>query len=282
MSEAMSSHAEPEPANGAELQVPSLVPGAPTVVIEEGRYLVRWAHTPEDLARALKLRYEVFNLELGEGLEESHVSGRDEDAFDAGCHHLIVEDTKTNEIIGTYRMQTRSMAERNGGFYSDGEFELEGLTQEVLDDSVEIGRACVALEHRKQRVLFGLWKGLAAYMMHMQKRYLFGCCSLTSQDPHEGRAVLQKLAEDGLLYNGLSVEQLPVAPRPHVACVDPDTSPIDTKGLKLPTLFGTYLRFGALVCSPPAIDREFKTIDFLVVMDTATLPARTRATFFGD
>lgn len=260
-----------------EAELPHLLAGAPTLVIHEGAYLIRFAQTNQDLAAALRLRYEVFNLELGEGLEESHIHGRDEDDYDTGCHHLIVEHEPTGRIIGTYRMQTKEMAETNGGFYSSGEYDLSGFPQEVLDQSVEIGRACVALEHRKQRVLFGLWKGLAAYITAMDKRYLFGCCSLTSQDPHEGRMVLEKLRADGLIH-----PEFVVQPLPEVACVDPDTSPVDVSGVKLPTLFGTYLRFGALVCSPAAIDREFKTIDYLVLMDTATLPARTRATFFGD
>ena len=257
--------------------VTSMAADPPQVVIHEDRYRIRFAQTPDELNAALRLRYEVFNLELGEGLESSHLSGRDEDAFDAGCHHLIVEDERNDEIVGTYRMQSREMAVRNGGFYSDGEFDLSGLGDEVLADSVEVGRACVAQEHRKQRVLFGLWKGLAAYLMHSQKRYLFGCCSLTSQDPHEGRAVLERLQADGLVHPTLSVQ-----PRPEVLCEDTDPSPVDIDAVKLPTLFGTYLRFGALVCSPPAIDREFRTIDFLVLMDTATLPERVRRTFFGS
>ena len=37
--------------------------------------------------------------------------------------------------------------------------------------------------------------------------------------------------------------------------------------VKLPRLFSTYLGIGAKVCSPPAIDRRFKTIDFLVMLD---------------
>jgi putative hemolysin len=257
--------------------VRSLAPDPPQMVIREGRYLIRFAQTLDEVAAALRLRYEIFNLELGEGLACSHASGRDEDAFDAGCHHLIVIDQKTDQTVGTYRMQTRAMARTNGGFYSQNEFDLADLTEPVLDDSVELGRACVARAHRKQRVLFGLWKGLAAYTIHQRMRYLFGCCSLTSQDAHEARVVSQKLQEDGLVH-----PELQVRVQAEYQCVDPSSSPLSTRGVKLPTLFGTYLRFGALVCSPPAIDREFRTIDYLVLMDTDTLPAKTRQAFFAD
>jgi len=272
-----SSELEPDrPSSRRPLVESAFRDGAPAVELHEGRYKIHFAQTPEGLAAAQRLRYEVFNLELGEGLEESHLRGRDEDPFDASCHHLLVTDEKTGDVIGTYRMQTRQMARLHRGFYSDGEYDLSGLTEPVLEDSVEIGRACVARAHRKQRVLFGLWKGLAAYMMHTGRRYLFGCCSLTSQDPREGRALMDRLRADGLVHPDLRVE-----PRLAHRCVDPDPAPPNPRSVKLPTLFGTYLRFGALVCSEPALDRAFKTIDYLVLMDTTTLPARTRQTFFG-
>ncbi|HBF35140.1 TPA: hypothetical protein DDW35_11325, partial [Candidatus Sumerlaeota bacterium] len=38
-------------------------------------------------------------------------------------------------------------------------------------------------------------------------------------------------------------------------------------GYKLPKLFSAYMRLGAQVISEPAIDREFKTIDFLIMLD---------------
>jgi len=49
------------------------------------------------------LRFEVFNLELGEGLAESYATGLDVDPFDEFCDHLIVEELATSEIVGTYR-----------------------------------------------------------------------------------------------------------------------------------------------------------------------------------
>lgn len=261
----------------SDLATPSLPGGAPEVEIREGRYLVRFARGPEDLHAALRLRYEVFNLELDEGLAHSHISGRDEDRFDAACHHLLVFDTSSDAIIGTYRMQTSEMARSSEGFYSDGEYHLSDLGDDVLARSVETGRACVAREHRKKKVLFGLWRGLAAYMVHTHKRYLFGCCSLTSQDPVEGVTVMERLRRDGLVHPTLATRV-----REDFACRAHAPDPGAVKRVTLPTLFGTYLRFGALVCSGPAIDREFGTIDYLVLMDVDGLSSRTRATFFGE
>ena len=49
--------------------------------------------------------------------------------------------------------------------------------------------------------------------------------------------------------------------------------------MKVPRLFDSYLAVGAKVCSPPAIDRQFKTIDFFVVFDFQELDAKTRRLF---
>jgi putative hemolysin len=48
---------------------------------------------------------------------------------------------------------------------------------------------------------------------------------------------------------------------------------------KIPRLLRAYLAVGAKICGPPAIDREFKTIDFLTILDLETLHPRVHARF---
>jgi putative hemolysin len=48
---------------------------------------------------------------------------------------------------------------------------------------------------------------------------------------------------------------------------------------KVPKLLRAYLAVGAKICGPPAIDRDFKTIDFLTLMDLETLHPRVSARF---
>jgi putative hemolysin len=255
---------------------PELLPAG---VFEHGRYRVRFARRAGELDSVLRLRYQVFNLEMGEGLAASAATGRDEDAFDAACHHLVVEDA-AGAVIGTYRMQTAAMAAGGLGFYSAGEFDLSALPAEVIARAIEVGRACIAREHRNRQVLFLLWKGLARYLAATGTRYLFGCCSLTSQDPAEGLRALAHFAARGLLH-----PRFTVAPRPGLECAGDAAAAAaavaaDPAAVELPPLFRTYLRYGALVCGPPAIDYEFKTIDFLVLLDSAGLDPRSRALFF--
>jgi len=44
-------------------------------------------------------------------------------------------------------------------------------------------------------------------------------------------------------------------------------------------LVGTYLRYGAKVLGPPALDRGFGTIDFLTVLDVAAMDPKTFQNF---
>jgi putative hemolysin len=245
--------------------------------IEDGKYVARFARLPEEIDRALRLRFEVFNLELNEGFEYSYITGRDEDEFDQSCHHLIVVEKETNDVVGTYRLRTGEMARRTNGFYTETEFDLSSLPPEVIDQSVEIGRACIDRNHRSARVLFLLWKGLALYLACAEKRYMFGCCSLTSQNCADGKRALQQLTRDGHLH-----EILRVRPRLEFACrAENSLSPETKEELELPKLFGTYLRIGAKVCGEPAIDRQFKTIDFFVIFDREEMPEKYREMFFG-
>jgi putative hemolysin len=47
-----------------------------------------------------------------------------------------------------------------------------------------------------------------------------------------------------------------------------------------PRLFRSYLELSARLCGPPAIDRDFRTIDFLTLLDLCYIPERVRARFF--
>ncbi len=251
---------------------PNRIPGVDNVA---GGYALRFARNEDELDRVAKLRFEVFNLELQEGLSESWSTLRDRDQYDRHCHHLIVVEQSTDEVVGTYRMQTHDMATAGAGFYSDDEFVLSSLGDDFLTQAVELGRACVARTHRNSRVLFLLWRGLASYMLHNQQRYFFGCCSLTSQDPADGWHVMQLLRERQLLHKTLHVQ-----PRAQLACFDEDFDPGPSlERVRLPRLMRTYMDYGARIAGPPVIDTQFKTIDFLAVFDMHTISSRVRRLF---
>jgi putative hemolysin len=221
---------------------------------------------------AFRLRFEVFNIELNEGLQSAYASGHDFDKFDAVCDHLIVEHIATNAVVGTYRLQTGLMAKANLGYYSEREFQFAPY-ESLRDQVMELGRACIHREHRSSDALYLLWRGIAQYALLRRARYLIGCSSLTSQDPANGAAVYEALGK----Y--VADSELRTEPQPGF------TIPLagaNRAGDKVPKLLAAYLAIGAKICGPPAIDRDFKTIDFLTLLDLENLHPRVRARFLRE
>ncbi|CAN5885297.1 GNAT family N-acetyltransferase [soil metagenome] len=235
---------------------------APFTVPEGARvapvYRARLAASAADVRAAQALRFEVFNMELDEGLVQSYDTGLDADPFDPVCDHLIVEDASQSTVIGTYRLQTGRMAAEGLGFYSEREFDFapfEARRSQIL----ELGRACIHLRHRNFAVLNLLWKGVGVYAKDHGARFLIGCSSLTSQDPSVGAAAFAHLQSN---LAPADWRTQPMAP--FTCALDDRVAPAP----RIPRLLSAYLAMGAAICGPPAIDREFKTIDFLTWIDT--------------
>jgi putative hemolysin len=209
------------------------------------------------------LRYLVFNLELNEGLESAHQTGYDTDQFDKACDHLIVEHRPSRQVVGTYRLQTGKVAGGNLGYYSAREFDFSPY-EPIRNSLIELGRACIHQRHRSLEVLTLLWRGIASYALARKARYLIGCSSLTSQCEQDGSDMywrLQKFLVAPTLRTRPQPEFIiPInAPSPGMSRINP------------PRLLRAYLSIGAQICGAPAIDREFKTIDFLTLLDLTKL-----------
>ena len=245
------------------------LPSKKDIRIESNGYVARLALTAEDRAAAFRLRFVVFNLELQEGLESAYLTGHDTDRYDDICDHLIVESRATGEVVGTYRMQMGSVAHGNFGYYSEQEFDFtpyEHLRRQIA----ELGRACIHRDHRSTDVLNLLWRGLARYVLVNGGRYMMGCCSLNSQDTAEGHAVYASLK------NYMVPVELQTTPTPQYAL---PRRKGEIAPAQAPKLLRAYLAIGAKICGPPALDREFRTIDFLTMLDLQTLHPRVAARF---
>jgi putative hemolysin len=240
-------------------------------------YRTRLARRRADLQAAQALRFEVFNLELNEGLAQSYDSGLDADPFDEVCEHLIVEDANDGTLVGTYRLQTGRRAREALGYYSEREFDFAPF-ESARSQILELGRACIHRQHRNFAVLNLLWKGIAAYAREQGVRYLIGCSSLTSQDPAEGAAAYARMAPN------LAPVAWRTRPLPAFACSLPHDAQAEPGAARIPRLLAAYLALGAGICGAPAIDREFRTIDFLTWLDieSPTLRAlQARGRFAG-
>ncbi len=279
---------ETEPVSVPEFVLP-LTPARsanPRVHAEIGRYRLRLADSVEDRDAACRLRFKVFNIELGKGLESSYETGLDTDHFDLFCDHLLVEDKQaavgsSHRIVGTYRLQSGITAALNLGYYSQQEFDFapyESIRTEIL----ELGRASIDREHRTPEVLTLLWRGIAQYANDMQLRYLIGCSSLNSIDPREGWHIYRQLE------NSRVAQELQTVPVAGFECPDASASKeigSDSEAPaeygKVPKLLRTYLAIGARICSAPAWDKEFGTIDFLTLLDLRTISSSARNRFLA-
>jgi len=272
---------------------PSLPPTQPTPSIhaEVGRYRLRLAQTMEDREAACRLRFKVFNIELGEGLESSYRTGLDTDKFDMVCEHLLVEDKQeTNaakRIVGTYRMQSGDNAKRNLGYYSEQEFDFAPYEQ-LRSGILELGRASIDREHRTPEVLTLLWRGIAQYATDMGLRYLIGCSSINSKNPADGWQVYRQLEHYVVPPEFKTVPTAAFAcPEPGAeALADPNTA-IDGAAqptadpIKVPKLLKTYLAIGCRIGGAPAWDREFGTIDFLTFLYLKLVSSSARNRFLA-
>jgi putative hemolysin len=227
------------------LGVPFPAETAPEILADCGTYRARLAVSEPDRLAAFRLRFLVFNLELNEGLESAYADGYDTDAFDAVCDHLIVEHAATGAIVGTYRLQTGDTAAANLGYYSEQEFDFAPF-EPLRSRIIELGRACVHRDHRTSDVLNLLWKGIARYAIHQR----LGAC--------------------------LSEPELRTSPTAEYA-LPPVEGPLPE--LEVPRLLRAYLALGARICSTPALDRTFGTIDYLTLLDLETLHPRVARRF---
>ena len=236
------------------------------------QYATRVARSAAEVRAAQKLRFQVFNLELNEGLPQSFATGLDADDYDAVCDHLLVEYVPSGEIVGTYRLQTGLNAAKKLGYYSEQEFcfaPFEPLRGEI----VELGRACVHRQHRNLSVLGLLWKGIADYARERGGRFLIGCSSITSQDPAVAAFTYSELCRKHLVAPPWRTKPLP-------ACECP-LDPLAEQPEPIPKLLRAYLAVGAKICGPPALDRQFQTIDFLTFIDFESLTAHARERFLS-
>ena len=93
-----------------DLQTIRLLPHS-LPLLSNDRYDSRLARTREEIYRAQHLRFEVYNLELGESLSSSYLHQRNQDPFDAVCDHMILIDRMSGEVVGTCLMQSGDSAE---------------------------------------------------------------------------------------------------------------------------------------------------------------------------
>jgi putative hemolysin len=233
--------------------------------VEQPRFAVSVAATSGDVEDALRLRWRVFVDEQGARPEAEASPGIETDRFDPHCHHLVVRDLDSDLAVGTYRVLMADQAELLGGFYTEQEFDLCGLADHRRN-IVEIGRSCVHPDYRSGVVIAMLWTGLAGLILGTDARFLIGCASISMQDGgQEAASVYAKLADEHM-----SPPEFRMTPR--VPLRLDAIQPSDV--VKPPPLIKGYLRAGAEIAGPPAVDVAFGTADLPMLLTLDRLAPR--------
>ncbi len=227
----------------------------------------RIASTPEQIEQAQRLRFQVFSEEYGADLG-AQANGKDEDAFDCWCDHMLVIDEATGELAATTRILHQRQALQAGSFYSEGEFDLTNLRR-LPGTLAELGRTCVHPDYRNGATLALLWAELARYLVEQQVDYLIGCASISMADGgHKAWRIARQLQQKHLCEEHCRVT--PLRALPHLTNQPEETTPPVT----VPPLIRTYMRLGAKVCGEPCWDPDFRCADLLVLLEVNALSAR--------
>ncbi len=253
---------------------------------------VRLCRRRADVRLAQALRYDVFYREMAAVPSAlARHRGRDEDRYDAVCDHLLVFDTaqdvaasalskrRAEQVVGTYRVLRQDVAERRGGFYTQGEYNVQPL----IDANpqlrfMELGRSCVRAPYRTKRTVELLWHALWGYARQHKIDVMIGCASFAGVDPAAHAMALSFLHH----YRLAGPEWRVRAHDQHFQTMNlMPKDQIDVKAAvkALPPLIKAYLRLGAVIGDGAYVDHQFGTIDVFICLPVSLIDPRYFAHF---
>ncbi len=271
---------EPGPAAGRLAQWP--------VLATSGALEVRLAETEAEVEAAQALRYRVFYEEMSAiPSPEMQASGRDFDRFDEVCDHLLVIDRDVLDedgqpaVVGTYRFMRNEQAEKAGGFYTAGEYDIGPMLAALPAGarSLELGRSCILKAYRtKPATMQLLWRGVMSYVARFSIDLMFGCASLQGTDPECMALPLSYLHH----FHGMPPE-IRVRARPELY-VEMNRMAKDDIAFKdalraLPPMIKGYVRAGCMIGEGAVIDRQFGTTDVLIYFPVERMDPRYKSRF---
>jgi putative hemolysin len=132
------------------------------------------ASDAKTIAEVQRFRARVF----GEAYNIYFDQGTDVDRFDEYSIHVLVRDTKTNEIAACTRVITPKAKEMLGSYYSELEFNLSDYLKDK-QQVYEIGRTCIDEAYRGGKALSVLWMGMVPLIVkELDAQYLIGTVSV--------------------------------------------------------------------------------------------------------
>ncbi|WP_430929254.1 GNAT family N-acyltransferase [Polaribacter marinivivus] len=153
-------------------------------LLESKNYEVFFANAkqiPNLLHEIGRLR-EITFRDVGEGTNKSI----DLDKYDKYYYHMFLWDRDTNCLAGAYRMGLgKEIFKKYGinGFYVQTLFRIEPELHQMMENTIEMGRAFIIGEYQQKPMpLFLLWKGIVhVTLRYPEHKYLMGGVSISNQ-----------------------------------------------------------------------------------------------------
>ena len=251
---------------------------------------VRLARSPREIDAAQAIRYRVFYEEMSAIPDaETRARRRDADRFDAICDHLLVldhalvpgeegeqkgESESLKKVVGCYRLLRQDVAERHGGFYTAGEYDIAPLLARHADlDFLELGRSCVLKPYRTRPTVELLWHGIMHYVTAHNLDVMFGCASFEGTDPEALAMPLSYLHHFHAAPPDWHVRALPGCYEEMNLIPKEDVDPREALRA-LPPMIKGYLRAGCYIGEGAVVDRQFGTTDVLILFPVAQISDR--------
>jgi len=140
------------------------------------------SHKIPNILREIGRLREVTFREVGEGTNNAI----DLDKYDNFYHHMFLWDSVKNVVVGAYRMGLGyDIFKKYGidGFYINTLFRVEPELYNMMEKTIEMGRAFVIKEYQQKPMpLFLLWKGIVhVTLRHPEYKFLMGGVSISNQ-----------------------------------------------------------------------------------------------------
>jgi putative hemolysin len=231
------------------------------IKLNRGRYTARLAETEADLRAAQSLRGLCF---LNDG------AVLDADSFDPVCDHMLVEGTRTGDLVCCFRFLPLPSGREIDRSYSAQYYELTAL-RDFEGSMVEMGRFCIHPERSDPDILRVAWGAMTAYVDAQRVELLFGCASFTGTDAsayYDSFAMLKArhLAPKRWLPRVKAPNVFRFAARLRRK---PD---LKQAMLRTPPLLRTYLMMGGWVSDHAVVDQQMNTLHVFTGVEIAAIP----------
>ncbi len=246
-------------------------------------------HVLKEIGRLRELTFRA----VGEGTNNS----TDIDEYDLYYQHLFLWDTEKHAVIGAYRIGLGGeIIRRYGsrGFYTSSLFRMSGEMNDILSQSIELGRSFITAEYQKQRMpLFLLWKGILAVLITSPEyRYVIGPVTISGSYQEISKGLIMEFVKRHYYDHELAAFVKPRTPyKTKVGQVDQDAllnatendlkkldkiiSEIEPSSFTIPVLLKKYLHQNARILGFNLDPKFNNALDGLMLLDLHNLPAET-------